>query len=117
MLLKLKIIIRKHLIFIHYGDVILTCLKTMSKKSVYTSKPLLKSYLAGTKLVRLHAFNRISAKLCVITVCSPLFVFVCLFDLIFTSQSTIFQLYCGRSSLVEPVLSKDQCVLLKDTTQ
>ena len=79
-LLKSKIIIRKHLIFIHYEDVNLKCLKTMSKKSAYTSKPLLKSYLARTKLVRLHAFNRITAKLGVITLCSPLFVFVCLFD-------------------------------------
>ena len=35
----------------------------------------------------------------------------------FTSQSTIFQLCWDRSSWVEPVLSKDKCVLLKDTTQ
>ena len=35
----------------------------------------------------------------------------------FTSQSTIFQLCLDGSSLVEPVLSKDKCVLLKDTTQ
>ena len=35
----------------------------------------------------------------------------------FTSQSTIFQLCWGGSSLVEPVLNKDKCVLLKDTTQ
>ena len=35
-----------------------------------------------------------------------------------TSQSTIFQLFLDRSSWVEPVLlSKDKCVLLKDTTQ
>ena len=38
--------------------------------------------------------------------------FVYLFDLILYSQSTIFQ-----SSWVEPELSKDKCVLLKDTTQ
>ena len=35
----------------------------------------------------------------------------------FTSQSTIFQLYRTWSSWVEPILSKDICVLLKDTTQ
>ena len=34
----------------------------------------------------------------------------------FTSQSTIFQLCQDRSSWVEPELSKDKCVLLKDTT-
>ena len=34
-----------------------------------------------------------------------------------TSQSTIFQLCRDGSSWVEPVLSKDKCVLLKDTTQ
>ena len=34
-----------------------------------------------------------------------------------TSQSTIFQLCRDRSSWVEAVLSKDKCVLLKDTTQ
>ena len=42
--------------------------------------------------------------------------FVCLIWF-FTSQSTIFQLCLGGSSWVEPVLSKDKCVLLKDTTQ
>ena len=35
----------------------------------------------------------------------------------FTSQSTIFQLCRNGSSWVEPPLSKDKCVLLKDTTQ
>ena len=40
--------------------------------------------------------------------------FVCLFDLILYVPSTIFQLNRDRSSLVEPVLSKDKCVLLKD---
>ena len=42
--------------------------------------------------------------------------FVCLIWF-FTSQSTIFQLCRDSSSWVEPVLSKDKCVLLKDTTQ
>ena len=40
-----------------------------------------------------------------------------LFVWFFTSQSTILQLCRDRSSWVEPVLSKDKCVLLKDTTQ
>ena len=35
----------------------------------------------------------------------------------FTFQSTIFQLCRDATSWVEPVLSKDKCVLLKDTTQ
>ena len=35
----------------------------------------------------------------------------------FTSQSIIFQLCPEGPSSVEPVLSKDKCVLLKDTTQ
>ena len=43
------------------------------------------------------------------------FFFVCLIWF-FTSQSTVFQLYWDGSSWVEPVLSKDKCVLLKDTT-
>ena len=34
----------------------------------------------------------------------------------FTSQSTFFQLCLDGSSWAEPVLSKDSCVLLKDTT-
>ena len=42
--------------------------------------------------------------------------FVCLIWC-FTSQSTIFQLCQGGSSWVEPILSKDKCVLFKDTTQ
>ena len=42
--------------------------------------------------------------------------FVCLIWF-FTSQSTIFQLCWDRLSWFEPVLSKDKCVLLKDTTQ
>ena len=37
--------------------------------------------------------------------------------LFLTSQSTIFQLCRDGSSWVEPVLSYDKCVLLKDTTQ
>ena len=37
-----------------------------------------------------------------------------LFDLILFAPSTIFQLYRGRSSWIEPVLSYDKCVLLKD---
>ena len=40
--------------------------------------------------------------------------FVCLFDLILYVPSTIFQLYRDGSSWVEPVLSKDKCVVLKD---
>ena len=40
--------------------------------------------------------------------------FVCLFDLILYVPSTIFQLNRDRSSWVEPVLSWDKCVLLKD---
>ena len=39
---------------------------------------------------------------------------VCLFDLILYIPSTIFQLNRDRSSWVEPVLSLDKCVLLKD---
>ena len=38
----------------------------------------------------------------------------CLFDLILYVPSTIFQLNRDRSSWVEPVLSWDKCVLLKD---
>ena len=40
--------------------------------------------------------------------------FVCLFDLIFYVPSTIFQFNRDGSSWVEPVLSYDKCVLLKD---
>ena len=40
--------------------------------------------------------------------------FVCLFDLILYVPSKIFQLNRNGSSWVEPVLSKDKCVLLKD---
>ena len=40
--------------------------------------------------------------------------FVCLFDLILNVPSTIFQLNRDGSSWVEPVLSYDKCVLLKD---
>ena len=39
----------------------------------------------------------------------------CVFDMIFTSKSTIFHFCRDESSWVEPVLSNDQCVLLKDT--
>ena len=39
---------------------------------------------------------------------------VCLFDLILYIPSTIFQLNRDGSSWVEPVLSYDECVLLKD---
>ena len=38
----------------------------------------------------------------------------CMFDLILYLPSTIFQLNRDRSSWVEPVLSYDKCVLLKD---
>ena len=41
-------------------------------------------------------------------------VFICLFDLILYVPSTIFQINRDGSSWVEPVLSKDKCVLLKD---
>ena len=40
---------------------------------------------------------------------------LCLCDLIFMSQSTIFQLCRDGSSWVE--VNKDKCVLLKDKTQ
>ena len=40
--------------------------------------------------------------------------FVCLFDLILYVPSTIFQLNRGGFSWLEPVLSYDKCVLLKD---
>ena len=40
--------------------------------------------------------------------------FVCLFDLILYVPLTIFQLYRDEPSWVEPVLSYDKCVLLKD---
>ena len=40
--------------------------------------------------------------------------FVCLFDLILYVPITIFQLNRDGSSWVEPVLSYDKCVLLKD---
>ena len=40
--------------------------------------------------------------------------FVCLFGLILYAPSTIFQLYRDGSSWVEPVLSENKCVLLKD---
>ena len=40
--------------------------------------------------------------------------FVCLFDLILYVPSTIFQLNKEGSSWVEPVLSQEKCVLLKD---
>ena len=40
--------------------------------------------------------------------------FVCLFDLILNVRSTIFQLNRDGASWVEPVLSYDKCVLLKD---
>ena len=43
-----------------------------------------------------------------------LVLFVCLFDLILYVLSTIFQLNRDGSSWVEPVLSCDKCVLLKD---
>ena len=45
---------------------------------------------------------------------STIFVLFCLFDLILYIPSTIFQLYRDGSSWVEPVLSYDKCVLLKD---
>ena len=40
--------------------------------------------------------------------------FVCLFDLILYVPSTICRLNRDGSSWVEPVLSQDKCVLLKD---
>ena len=40
--------------------------------------------------------------------------FLLLIDLILYVPSTIFQLYMEGSSWVEPVLSEDKCVLLKD---
>ena len=40
--------------------------------------------------------------------------FVCVFDLILYVPSTIFQFNRDGSSWVEPVLSLDKCVLLKD---
>ena len=43
-----------------------------------------------------------------------IFLFVSLFDLFLYVPSTIFQLYRDESSLVEPVLSWDKRVLLKD---
>ena len=39
---------------------------------------------------------------------------ICLFNLILYVPSTIFQLNRDGSSWVEPVLSQDKCVLLKD---
>ena len=39
------------------------------------------------------------------------------FDLILEIPVNNFQLCWDRSSLVEPILSKDRCVLLKNTTQ
>ena len=44
----------------------------------------------------------------------PYLFVVCLFDLILNVPSTIFQLNRDGSSWVEPVLSLDKCVLLKD---
>ena len=63
--------------------------------------------------------------MCYIAICKPnyssiekLFVYciadVCLFDLILYVPLTIFQLNRDGSSWVEPVLSYDKCVLLKD---
>ena len=46
--------------------------------------------------------------------CSRVLSWFCLFDLILYVPSTIFQLYRDGSSWVEPVLSFDNCVLLKD---
>ena len=40
--------------------------------------------------------------------------FVCLFELILYVRSTMFQLNRDGSSWVEPVLSSEKCVLLKD---
>ena len=42
------------------------------------------------------------------------YVFACLIWFFMSHASTIFQLNRDRSSWVEPVLSKDNCVLLKD---
>ena len=49
-----------------------------------------------------------------INLLTSIVVFVCLFDLIIYVPSTIFQLNRDGSSWVEPVLSWDKCVLLKD---
>ena len=46
--------------------------------------------------------------------CHKSFPFNKIFDLILYVPSTIFQLYRDESSWVEPVLSWDKCVLLKD---
>ena len=43
--------------------------------------------------------------------------FVCLFDLILYVPINIFSVISDVYSWVEPELSKDKCVLLKDTTQ
>ena len=45
-----------------------------------------------------------------------LFIF-CLFDLILYVPVNNFSVMSDRSSWVEPVLSKDKCVLLKETTR
>ena len=42
---------------------------------------------------------------------------VCLFDLILYVPVNNFSAMSGGSSWVKPVLSKDKCVLLKDTMQ
>ena len=46
-----------------------------------------------------------------------MFLFVCLIDFILYVPVNIFQLNRDGSSWAEPVLNKDKCVLLKDTTQ
>ena len=43
--------------------------------------------------------------------------FVCLFDLILYTPVNNFSVMWDGSFWVEPVLSKNKCVLLKDTTQ
>ena len=50
----------------------------------------------------------------IIVVVVVVVVVIYLFDLILNVPSTIFQLYWDGYSWVEPVLSLDKCVLLKD---
>ena len=58
-------------------------------------------------------------KIFVLSILHKFYCFVCLFDFIlYVPVNIIFQLCRHRtSSWVEPVLSKDMCVLLKDTIQ
>ena len=62
----------------------------------------------------LHELDRASPDSICAVDCDVAILFVCLFDLILYVPSTIFQLYRDGSSWVDPVLSWDKCVLLKD---